>query len=55
MLKCGKCGKYTMKETCPYCGEKALNPKPPKFSVTDSYESYRRKAKEDMLKKKGIL
>ena len=55
MLKCEKCGKYTFKEVCPHCGGKALNPKPPKFSMNDPYESYKRKAKEPELIKKGLI
>jgi len=45
ILKCEKCGKYTMKELCS-CGGKAITTKPAKFSVDDRYAKYRREAKE---------
>ena len=47
ILKCEKCGRYTMKEQCS-CSGKALNPKPAKFSPDDKYAHYRRKAKEKL-------
>ena len=46
ILKCEKCGKYTMNEICS-CGGKALNPKPPKYSPEDKYAEYRRIAKKE--------
>jgi H/ACA ribonucleoprotein complex subunit 3 len=49
LLQCEKCKKYTMKEQCA-CGGKALNPKPPKYSVDDRMGAYRRKAKEQQKK-----
>ena len=49
ILKCIKCGRYTMKEVC--CKQKTINPKPAKFNVEDKYGDYRRKAKEELLKK----
>jgi H/ACA ribonucleoprotein complex subunit 3 len=45
ILKCSKCGKYTMQESCS-CGGKAVNPKPAKYSPEDKMGEYRRKAKE---------
>tara|TARA_Y100000294_G_scaffold125461_1_gene116880 strand:+ start:3124 stop:3297 length:174 start_codon:yes stop_codon:yes gene_type:complete len=54
ILRCKSCGKYTMKEICS-CGGNALTPKPAKFSIEDKYGSYRRKAKIDDFKKKGLL
>ncbi len=53
ILKCAKCGRYTMQEKC--CGEKTINPKPAKYSVDDKYGDYRRKARKDILKKRGLL
>lgn len=44
-----------MKEICPKCGSKAVNPKPPKFSLEDKFGRYRRKAKRAMLEKEGLL
>lgn len=43
IMKCPVCGTYTMKEE--HCGQKTLNPKPPKYSPEDKYGGYRRKAK----------
>ena len=43
-----------MKEICS-CGGGALTPKPAKFSIEDKYGSYRRKAKINDFKKKGLL
>jgi len=54
LLKCGKCGKYTMKEECG-CGGKAITPKPAKFSPEDKYGKYRRQAKSEEFEKRGLL
>ncbi len=54
ILKCTKCGKYTLKDTCS-CGSNALTPKPAKFSPDDKYASYRRKAKLGSFKEEGLL
>ena len=54
ILKCTLCGDYSLKDKC-NCGGKPLNPKPPKYSPTDKYSSYRRKAKESQLKEKNLL
>ncbi|MBN4049223.1 nucleolar RNA-binding Nop10p family protein [archaeon AH-315-M20] len=54
ILKCKSCNKYTMKKTCS-CGGNALTPKPAKFSIEDKYGSYRRKAKINEFKTKGLL
>ncbi|MDP2749666.1 MAG: nucleolar RNA-binding Nop10p family protein [Nanoarchaeota archaeon] len=45
ILKCSKCGSYTLKESC-NCGSATTNPKPAKFSPEDKYAHLRRKAKE---------
>jgi H/ACA ribonucleoprotein complex subunit 3 len=50
ILKCTKCGNYTMKEVCK-CRGKAINPKPAKFNLEDKYGNYRRKLKQ----RKGLL
>lgn len=55
ILKCVKCGQYTMEEKCPKCGGEATNPKPAKYSPEDSYGKYRREAKKEEFKKKGLL
>lgn len=43
-----------MQEVCK-CGEKTENPKPARYSPDDSYGEYRRKAKEEMLREKGLI
>ncbi|HDI31646.1 MAG TPA: RNA-protein complex protein Nop10 [Thermofilum sp.] len=48
--KCISCNRYTLKETCPYCGGKTRSPHPPKFSPEDRYGEYRRKMKLAYLK-----
>jgi H/ACA ribonucleoprotein complex subunit 3 len=55
ILKCVKCGNYTMEEKCPKCGSSATNPKPAKYSPEDKYGDYRRKAKKEQLVKEGLL
>jgi len=54
ILKCQKCGKYTMKEQCS-CGGAALTTRPPRYSPDDKYASYRRQVKKPELEKKGLL
>lgn len=46
ILKCTKCGTYTLKEQCG-CGAKPERVKPPKYSPEDKYAKYRREAKEE--------
>lgn len=54
ILKCSKCGKYTMKDVCE-CDGKAVNPMPAKYSPVDSYAKYRRKAKLKERQEEGLL
>jgi H/ACA ribonucleoprotein complex subunit 3 len=54
ILKCEKCGKYSMKEGCA-CGGRAVNVKPPKYSPDDKYAELRRKVKRQALEEKGLL
>ena len=54
ILKCGKCGKYTLTAICA-CKGKAVTPKPAKFSIEDKYGKYRRKAKLNEFKSKGLI
>ena len=49
--KCKGCKKYTLKDKCPKCGEKTVNPKPAKYSPDDRMGKYRRLAK----KERGLL
>jgi len=53
IYQCVSCGKYTLKEKCS-CGEKAVFPRPPKFSLEDKYAALRREEKKKDLKKKGL-
>lgn len=55
ILKCGKCGKYTLKEKCPACGEDTLQPIPAKYSPEDAYGKYRREVKKEKLEKEGLI
>ena len=55
ILKCSKCGEFTMNEKCPKCGADALNPKPAKYSPDDKMAKYRREAKKNGLKKEGLI
>jgi rRNA maturation protein Nop10 len=42
-----------MKLQC--CGNSTATPKPAKFSPEDKYGQYRRKAKQELLKERGII
>ncbi|MBI2144842.1 ribosome biogenesis protein [Candidatus Woesearchaeota archaeon] len=55
IMFCQECRSYTMKEACSKCGSRTVIPKPMRYSPDDHYASYRRKAKEPMLKQKGWL
>ena len=54
IFKCSKCNKYTMKENCD-CGSKAIAARPLKYSADDRLAAYRRKAKIDDYKHRGLL
>ncbi len=47
--KCPKCGRYTLKDFCPVCGERTIMSIPPRFSPEDPYGEYRRKLKKKVL------
>jgi len=55
ILFCQKCKIYTLKDLCPECNSKTIEPKPPKYSPEDKYGKYRRTAKEAEYKEKGYL
>lgn len=55
ILKCSKCGQYTMKDSCPKCGVKNVNPKPAKYSPEDRMGKYRREAKRSELKERRLI
>ena len=42
ILKCPKCGTYTLKEKCSKDKEKTITTKPAKFSPEDKFGDYRR-------------
>jgi len=44
ILKCIKCGSYTLKDK--HCGKETINPKPAKYSPEDKYQDYRMKYKK---------
>lgn len=54
ILKCAKCGKYSMKEACG-CGNRASAARPLKYSPDDKFSSYRRKAKLNDYAERGLL
>lgn len=47
ILKCKSCGRYTMHETCPECGDRAVSPEPATYSPQDRYGKYRRELKRE--------
>ena len=54
ILFCDRCNKHMIREICS-CGNKAFSPLPQKFSPDDNYGQYRRKAKEEERKDKGLV
>lgn len=50
MKKCRSCGEYTLKDSCPYCGEGVGEVYPPKYSLEDKYGKYRRILKKQFFK-----
>ncbi len=54
ILRCIKCGKYSLSKKCD-CGGNCAEVKPPKFSPDDKYGDLRRKAKRKGLEEKGLL
>ena len=54
IYKCSSCSRYTIKETCG-CGSKTLPAKPIKYSPEDRLGHYRRKAKADFYRHRGLL
>ena len=47
ILRCPKCGEYTIKENCK-CGGKAISPLPPKLREGDKWGKYRREFKKNI-------
>lgn len=52
LLKCIKCNRYTLQQTCLDCGVPTITPIPPRYSPQDKYGDYRRRAKKEALSKK---
>jgi H/ACA ribonucleoprotein complex subunit 3 len=51
LRKCPICKKYTLKEICPYCGQKTIFPHPPKYSPLDKFGKFRREALKELESK----
>jgi len=51
--KCPKCGRYTLKDFCPTCGERTMVAHPHRFSPEDRYVKYRVLAKYPWLFEKN--
>ncbi|WP_407355564.1 RNA-protein complex protein Nop10 [Methanolobus sp. WCC5] len=47
ILKCRKCGRYTLETVCSDCSSKTIRPQPARFSPRDPYGNYRRLAKKE--------
>jgi len=45
--RCVNCNTYTLTEHCPKCNNKAVSPKPAKFSPEDKFGKYRRRYKQE--------
>lgn len=43
---CRACQEYTLQDTCPRCGGKAVQNTPAKYSPEDHYGEYRRRLKK---------
>ena len=55
ILKCPRCKEYTLQEKCPFCNVETYRPVPAKYSPEDRYGHYRRLAKLEERKQKGLL
>jgi len=54
LYKCASCGKYTMKEICA-CGNKTMLSKGIKYTPGDKFASYKRQAKMEEYKIRGVI
>ena len=52
--KCPSCQRYTLELECSVCHKATIRPLPGKFSLTDKYGKYRREAKKNELREKGL-
>ncbi|PIN70575.1 ribosome biogenesis protein [Candidatus Woesearchaeota archaeon CG11_big_fil_rev_8_21_14_0_20_43_8] len=55
ILRCEKCGKYTLKKSCSGCGTDTISPIPPKYSPEDKYARFRRSEKRKQFEERGWL
>ncbi|MGC8600928.1 MAG: RNA-protein complex protein Nop10 [Thermoprotei archaeon] len=46
ILRCPRCGAYTLKTKCPRCGATTVQAAPAKFSPDDPYLEYKIKARK---------
>ena len=54
IMICPVCHEYSMKEACT-CGQKLVDPKPPKYSPDDKYAEVKREIKDSEYKKRGLV
>ncbi|MGC8644775.1 MAG: RNA-protein complex protein Nop10 [Thermoplasmata archaeon] len=43
IMRCPKCGRYTMESRCPVCSSQTISSLPPRFSPQDKFGKYRMK------------
>ncbi|MFT4303659.1 MAG: nucleolar RNA-binding Nop10p family protein [Candidatus Woesearchaeota archaeon] len=55
ILFCPKCSIYTLERKCKKCSGDTYEPKPAKYSPEDKFGDYRRKAKLNEYKEKGLF
>jgi H/ACA ribonucleoprotein complex subunit 3 len=51
--RCPECNNYTLKDRCPKCMEKTINPHPARYSPLDPYGKYRRQFKRQIKPQNG--
>jgi len=55
LQKCKNCNRYGLQNPeskCRYCGDKLVNPRPPKYSPIDKYGKYRLQYFKEEFEKK---
>lgn len=53
IMTCRVCGSFTLKKQC--CDMDTVQVGPAKYRPDDPYDAYRRDAKRDVYKKRGLL
>ena len=48
LKRCTSCKEYTLQDTCPHCGARAVMNRPPKYGPEDPYGEYRRRLKKQV-------